>query len=161
MLQTLKNLLSNVATNSVEELPLQHGDERIATAALMYHLIAIDGQVDQSEKEALREVLQKNFEIDETELNELIDLAKQRDEEAIDLYEFTSVLKRKLDYEERLNVMDMLWKMVFADGVLHEFEDNIVWRVSELLGVSKRDRIAIRNRVAKDSPTNSAGEPDS
>ena len=154
MLQSLRNFLSNVNSNSVEELPLQQGDERIATAALMYHLIAIDGHVDQSEKEALREVLKKNFDIEEAELTELIDQAKQRDEEAIDLYEFTSVLKRKLDYEERLNVMDMLWKMVYADGVLHEFEDNIVWRVSELLGVSKRDRIAIRNRVAKGSTIN-------
>lgn len=154
MLQSLRSFLSNVNSNSVEELPLQQGDERIATAALMYHLIAIDGHVDQSEKEALREVLKKNFDIEEAELTELIDQAKQRDEEAIDLYEFTSVLKRKLDYEERLNVMDMLWKMVYADGVLHEFEDNIVWRVSELLGVSKRDRIAIRNRVAKGSTIN-------
>ncbi len=154
MLQSLRNFLSNVNSNSVEELPLQQGDERIATAALMYHLIAIDGHVDQSEKEALREVLKKNFDIEEAELTELIDQAKQRDEEAIDLYEFTSVLKRKLDYEERLNVMDMLWKMVYADGILHEFEDNIVWRVSELLGVSKRDRIAIRNRVAKGSTIN-------
>ena len=153
MLQSIKKYLTRVTTNQDEELPFNQGDERLATAALMYHLIAVDGHVDQSEKDALRTVLKKNFEIEEDDLNELIDQAKKRDEEAVDLYEFTSVLKRKLDYNERLNLMDMLWKMVFADGVLHEFEDNIIWRVSELLGVSKRDRITIRNRVAKNNTT--------
>ncbi len=41
----------------------------------------------------------------------------------------------------------MMWEIVFADGEVHEFEDNVVWRVAELLGVSSRDRIRLRKRI--------------
>ena len=69
--------------------------------------------------------------------------------EAIDLYQFTSVLKRALDDAERVTMIESLWEMVFADGVVHEMEDNVVWRVAELLGVDTRDRMLLKQRVWK------------
>ena len=57
--------------------------------------------------------------------------------EAVDLYRFTSVLKRQMSEDERIRVIENLWEIVFADGASHEFEENLVWRVAELLGVSR------------------------
>ncbi|WP_428688058.1 TerB family tellurite resistance protein, partial [Roseibium sp.] len=74
------------------------------------------------------------------------------DEEAVDLYGFTSVLKRTTDEAERLAIVEMMWEIVYADGHVHEFEDNTIWRVAELLGVSTRDRMSLRHKVAQTAP---------
>jgi uncharacterized tellurite resistance protein B-like protein len=55
---------------------------------------------------------------------------------------------RTLDEAGRLRVVEMLWEMVYADGTVTEFEQNVMWRVADLLAVSSRDRIALRERVA-------------
>ncbi len=74
------------------------------------------------------------------------------DKEAIDLYAFTSVLKRHLDAEARKAFIGMMWEIVYADGELHELEDNTVWRVAELIGVESRDRIEARRKAAAHMP---------
>jgi len=56
-------------------------------------------------------------------------------------------LKSQLTSDERILLVEDLWEMVFADGELHEFEDNIVWRVAELIAVSTQDRMAMKQRV--------------
>jgi uncharacterized tellurite resistance protein B-like protein len=81
-------------------------------------------------------------------LEDVIAEATRRDDEAVDLYGFTSTLKLKLTEEERVEVIELLWRAVFADGVVNELEDNMVWRTAELLGVSTRERMTLRKRVA-------------
>jgi uncharacterized tellurite resistance protein B-like protein len=100
----------------------------------------------------LRQILQARYELSDEETSELIAAAQQRDEEAVDLYGFTSVLKRTTNEEERLAIIEMMWEIVYADGHVHEFEDNTIWRVAELLGVSSRDRMILRHKVAKNAP---------
>jgi uncharacterized tellurite resistance protein B-like protein len=73
--------------------------------------------------------------------------AEVREQEAVDLYRFTSVLCAGLDQDGRQRIIEMLWEVAMADGVLHEFESNLVWRAAELLGVSTRDRVRLRKLV--------------
>jgi len=68
-------------------------------------------------------------------------------QEPVDLYSFTSVLCRELDQEGRQRIVEMLWEIVLADGVLHEYEADLVSRGAELLGVSTRDRVRLRKIV--------------
>ena len=76
--------------------------------------------------------------------------AEAADREAVDLYGFTSVLKRQLDEKDRERIVEMMWELVFADGKVHEFEDNLVWRAAELLGVSSQARIRLKQAVRPD-----------
>jgi uncharacterized tellurite resistance protein B-like protein len=76
-----------------------------------------------------------------------VEEARLADSEAVDLYTFTRTLKRELDPAARLSLVRELWQMVYADGQIHEFEDNIVWRVAELLDVEARDRMALKQSV--------------
>jgi uncharacterized tellurite resistance protein B-like protein len=55
---------------------------------------------------------------------------------------------RTVNEEGRLRIIEMMWELVFADGHVTEFEDNIVWRAADLLGISSRDRINLKHRVA-------------
>ena len=71
----------------------------------------------------------------------------RRNRSRIDLYHFTSLLGRSLDEEGRRRVVEMMWEIVFADGRVTEFEDNLIWRAADLLGVSTRERVELRQRV--------------
>ena len=78
----------------------------------------------------------------------LIASATQVEGEAVDLYHFTSLIMRSLDEEGRKRIVEMMWELVYADGHVTEFEDNVVWRASDLLGVSQRDRIDLKHLIA-------------
>ena len=69
---------------------------------------------------------------------------EEADKEAVDLYGFTSVLKRQADDADREKIVAMMWRLVYSDGALHEFEDNVIWRVAELLGVDPKARIRLK-----------------
>ena len=79
---------------------------------------------------------------------ELVEQATAADREAIDLYRFTHVLSGTLDATARLRLIEMMWQVAYADGTASEFENNLIWRVADLLGVSSHERIALRQRVA-------------
>ncbi len=148
MLSALKQFLKQVTYGDEGKKTFAEDDHRLAAAALLFHVISVDGIVDDVERDKLEEVLKRTYELSDEETAELIAAAQDRDNEAVDLYGFTSVLKRNLDADERLKIVELMWEMVYADGVVHEFEDNTIWRVAELLGVSSRDRLSLRRKVS-------------
>ena len=128
---------------------LREEELRLAAAALLVRASAIDGQVDAVERRKLKVLLQERFDLDDEEVRPLLDEAAAREHDSVDLYRFTSVLCRELDQDGRKRIVAMLWEVVMADGVIHEFESNLVWRTAELLGVSTRDRVTLRQQVAE------------
>ena len=148
MLNALRDMFRMVSAK--EEKPhFDPDDTRLSLAALLIHCMVIDGAISDKERETLRSVLTRSFGLDGADLDLLIAEAMAAEQEAIDLYRFTSVLKRQLSVDQRVRVVENLWEMVFADGDSHEFEENLVWRVAELLSVSREDRIAKRRTVAE------------
>lgn len=147
MLDRLKALFADTAPAS-DEAVFAPDDARVAVAALLVHMIRIDGVVTDDETAAIRTALDTQFGLSGEDLDEVMVEAQRRDDEAVDLYGFTSTLKAKLTEAERVEVIELLWRAVFADGVVNELEDNMVWRTAELLGVSSRDRMILRKRVA-------------
>jgi uncharacterized tellurite resistance protein B-like protein len=123
---------------------------QLSQAALMFHVIAADGLVTDTERSRLREILRGKFGLDDKSSGELIEKARAADNEAVDLYAFTRTLKRDLDEQAKAEIIEDLWEMVYADGSLNELEDNIVWRVAELLGVESRTRMELK-RAVRDS----------
>lgn len=122
-------------------------DPRVAAAALMIHVMDADGERKAGEKERLLKALSEGYDVEGAELQKVFAAGEKADREAIDLYAFTSVLKRHLDEGERAYFIELMWDVVYADGELHELEENVVWRVAELVGVDGRERIAARNRA--------------
>lgn len=148
MFNAIKKFLTEL-DNSDEPEKVIHSKKQIAEAALMYHVIAVDGVIRDEERRRMTEVLANNFDLDDDETKALAGEARDAENEAIDLYQFTSILNRSLSADERAAIIEDLWEMVFADGVVHELEDNVVWRVAELLHVDSRDRLEIKQRVWK------------
>jgi len=121
-------------------------DANLAVAALLVHLAAVDGVVTKPEQETIAGVLQDHFDLNEHQVEQLVEEATRRDKEAVDFYQFTSELS-KLEEQDRINIIRLMWQVVFADDQNHELEDNMVWRVAELIGVSSRQRTILRNQI--------------
>ena len=130
--------------------PSQFADDdyRLAAAALLVHAAAIDGDVLPSEGDKLRDVLKKNFTLDDAATAELIEKATAVERESVDLYHFTHQLNRSLNEAGRARIIEMMWEIVYADGKRDELEDNLVWRAADLLGVSPRERIELRRHIS-------------
>ncbi len=123
-------------------------DAKLAVAALLIHLANIDGEIRPEEMAAVAAALKDHFKLDETQIGELLENARKKDVEAVDFYQFTSVITR-LEMEQRVQIIAMMWAVVYADDENHELEDNMVWRVAELIGVSARERTILRARMKK------------
>lgn len=123
-------------------------DPKLAVAALLVHLAAVDGQMKDEERNAIKGALQDQYDLDEASVEKLVREAALRDAEAVDFYRFTQGITQ-LPMDDRIEIVRMMWMVVFSDKKNHELEDNMVWRIAELIGVSSRDRTILRNQIGK------------
>jgi len=146
LFSVLKSLVSGSDTNVDPEI-FKADDVRLAEAALLFHVIQSDGKILDVEREKMKLVLNEDFDLTSKEVEELISAAEFADGEAIDLFRFTSLLKANIDMDRRVQIVENLWEMVYADGVVHELEDNVVWRIAELLNIQTPERMEMKRRV--------------
>jgi uncharacterized tellurite resistance protein B-like protein len=149
MLDKLRQFIADVVSPSGNtDRTFADGDYRLAATALLIHVISLDGEPSDAEKRKLHSLLEYRFNLDPGTADKLIADATLVEGEAVDLYHFTSVIMREVNEEGRLRIVEMMWELVYADGYVSEFEDNIVWRAADLLGISSRERIELKHRVA-------------
>lgn len=144
MLKRLKALLSGANDDA-----LSHGfeDKQIAAAALLVEAALSDTGIDDDERTAIKTALKRHFDLSDTETDALIALGTDHQSNAIELHRFTRTIKDAFDHEERIILIEMLWEVVLADGVLHHYEDQLLRRIAGLLYVSDRERGEARQRV--------------
>ncbi len=153
MFDALKNFLTEIGgTAAPAERAFGEDDYRLAAAALLIHVANADGHVDQAERVRLQAIVESRFGLDPGTARRLIAAAEESEREAVDLFHFTATLKRALDEGGRNQVIELMWDMAYADGEAHELEENIVWRVAELLGVPGRERMQLKHRAEEAGP---------
>jgi uncharacterized tellurite resistance protein B-like protein len=143
----LKDLVEGVDSGASRAANFREEELRVSSGALLVTAGTIDGRFGADERRKVKALLKKRFDLDAKEAERLFEAAEASERNAVDLYRFTSVLCRELDQEGRKRIVEMLWEVVLADGVVDEFESNLVWRVAELIGVSTRDRVTLRKMV--------------
>jgi uncharacterized tellurite resistance protein B-like protein len=149
MLDGLRQFIADVVSpHAHEDRDLDDNGYRLAATALLIHVISLDGEPTSAEKHKLHSLIESSFGLDRGTADRLIASAMLVEGEAVDLYHFTSVIMRQLDEAGRLRLVEMMWELVYADGQVTEFEDNVVWRAADLLGISARDRIDLKHKVA-------------
>ncbi|NVO16575.1 MAG: TerB family tellurite resistance protein [Rhodoplanes sp.] len=149
MFNDIKVFLAELTSGGKHPARFEANDYRLAAAALMVHVATLDANLSDVEREKLHTLLKTRFALDDATTDELIDAAVAADNDAVDFYQFTSLLMRSLDEDGRRKVVAMMWEMVFADGDVTEFEDNVMWRVADLLAVPNRERIELKREVAE------------
>jgi uncharacterized tellurite resistance protein B-like protein len=146
--EVIKSFVADLANNDGQPGDLGDDEFRVAYAALLVHAAAIDGSVSESERDRLKSLLMRRFELDQGATADLIARAAAADERAVDLYHFTRLLNERLDEPGRLRMIETMWTVAYADGAPSDYENNLIWRVADLLGVSQAERVALRQRAA-------------
>jgi uncharacterized tellurite resistance protein B-like protein len=148
MLDGLRQFIADVISPGGEPRDFDDTGYLLAATALLIHVISIDGEPSEVEKRKLHSLIESRFRLDPGTADKLIASATLVEGEAVDLYHFTSVIMRSVNEAGRLRIVEMMWELVYADGQVSEFEDNVVWRASDLLAISSRDRLNLKHRVA-------------
>ena len=158
MINRIKKLFSVV---DADRVPAQASVEAhaLAAAVLMVEAARLDGDFDTSERQSIRSLVTKHFGLDEEETDTLIDEAESVHDDANHLVRFTRTIKDSYPPEERIAIIEMLWEVVYADGVLHDYEANLLRRIGGLIYVSDRDRGAARKRVTERLGIDKTGAP--
>ena len=149
MFDALKHFVARV-TGGDHDRPFDEEDYRLAAVALLIHVANVDGAIDLAERRRLKTIIEERFGLDERQTAQLTAAAEQSDRKAIDFYQFTSILKHALDEDGCRKVVEMLWEIAFADGAIHELEENTIWRIAELLDVPSRERVFLRQKAASE-----------
>ena len=146
MIAALKNLVAGLA--GPKDTPSLNGDElRLATAALLVEAAVMDGAFDENERDVIVRILQDRFALAENEVHNLVADAEKTVDDSSQLYTFTRVIKDRVAHEERSEIVGMLWEVAYADGELHDYEANLVRRVSGLINVSDKDSGVARKQA--------------
>ena len=148
MFRSLKTFFSTLVEH--ERLSPAVSKLQLATAALLTRVATVHIEMSQARRAKLHAVLRSHFDLDDPATAMLLEESAAVDRTAVDLYRFTRQLNQFLNDESRRRLVRMMWEVVYADGKVNEIEDNIIWRVADLLGVTTRQRVELRQQIAPD-----------
>ena len=136
------NFFKKIFQNEESEEPtIDDKTSTKACVALLLETSMADEILDESELIALKNTLQKDFQINEDEIDELIDLAKENVEDSTSLYEFTRDINDNFDAEQRFKLIESMWKIAYADGNIDKYEEHIIRKIANLIYVAHSDFI--------------------
>ena len=124
--------------------------EKIAVVALLISTAKYDGNFDESERLEIHNLIKNYFLLSSESTDDLFKAAEKIENEANDLQQFTRSLNKLLNEEEKLKIIEMIWKIVMADGIIDNYEENLVRRLSGLLYLQDKDIGNIKNKLTND-----------
>ena len=120
--------------------------KNVLIIALLIHAAKIDENYTENEKEIIKKVIMDLNKINADQANELLKLAEKKEEESNQIVEFTKEIK-KYSMEFKLNIVEIIWKIVYSDGTSDDYESNLIRRICGLLYISDKDNGIIKAKV--------------
>ena len=150
MIKKIKDLITKISyKEEIEETSNIVQLDR-ACAALLVEIAFADKDFDEREKESLKQSLLKSYAIDIETINEIINDAEKTVEESTSLYEYTRTVNDEFEYPQKLNLLENLWKVAYADETLDKYEEHLLRKISDLIHISHSDYINVKLRVRGD-----------
>lgn len=145
MIDRIKHML--FAGGQKGEVQREEAELELAAAALLVETAVMDGECDDAERATIQRLLQSHFELSAEQAQELLSDAEDTISQSNELYTLTRTIKDHMDIEKRVEILEMLWEVAYADGEVHHYESNLVRRLAGLLYVPDRDSGEARKRV--------------
>ncbi len=148
MLDKIKALF-NAQLEAGEAIAGQHEADQLqlAAEALLVEAAQMDERFGEAERRKIIELVKRRFDLGEEESEELLAAASDKVDQSIQIFGFTRVIDDGFTEDERIELMEMLWEVVYLDGFLHDFEANLMRRLAGLLHVTDRDSGDARKRA--------------
>ena len=143
MIDRLKELFLAPAAPS----PQRPTSLAVAAAALLVEVAAVDDSFEAAERERIFELIARRFALSEEAARDVVEEAARVVGESVQILRFTRTVKDRFSYEERVELIEMLWEVVYADDLSDAFENQLMRRIGGLIYVSDRDRGEARQRV--------------
>lgn len=148
MIDAIKRFFDTQLASAAQETPESRVCRlQLASAALMFELLKTDRHIDERETEMMRQVLQQTFSLQDTCVAEIITLAEEEANQAVSLYEFTSLVNEAYAYEDKVLLVENLWRLALADQHLDKYEEQMIRKTADLLYVSHSDFIRTKLKV--------------
>ena len=119
---------------------------KISISALLIQTAAYDGVFDDIEKDKIKSLLKKYFDLSNERLEELFSLTLKINDDSNDIQQFTRKLNENLDYDEKLEIIEMMWKIIIVDGHIDDYENSLIRKISGLLYIQDSDVGKIKNK---------------
>jgi len=120
---------------------------QIATVALFLEMMNMDDKVEPEEQEIILSLIHQNFSLTTEQTTSLLELAEQQRKQATDYFQFTSLINKAYSLEQKVRLIESLWKIAFIDGNLDMDEEYLVRKIADLLHVPHTAFIMAKNRV--------------
>jgi uncharacterized tellurite resistance protein B-like protein len=150
----MKNLIDQLFerfTKIEEDQLITSSDLHLATAALLVEVAVSDSSFDDSERIQLKTLLHSQCQISMADIDTLISDAETATRAASSLFEFTHIINKHCDYQQKLSLVNNLWRIAYTDGKLDKYEEHIIRKIADLIHVSHGDFILEKIAVREDS----------
>ena len=150
MLNVMKKFFQqDAAPEDKVEIKEEDRAERIqvATCALLLEVANSDDEFSDIERDNIIQILEKDFELSDEYAKELLELSDKEREESIDLWQFTNLINEHYSIEEKIKIIEMVWKVIYADGKLDKHEDHLAHKLSNLLKLTHKQLIDAKLKV--------------
>lgn len=137
-------------TTHDEQQPSKEERVRLATAAILVECARADEKFSHSEKEHVIETLRQRFQLPQEEAEELLRESKQSLRESSDLWTFTNALNEALSPDEKTEILEEAWRIIFLDGALHAHEDYLIHKLARLLNLTHPELIEAKMKVLEE-----------
>jgi len=135
MFSNLKTALKKI-TSKTEEEEEYKGEDIQAVIILLIEACQIDGKTGQEEVQYIKKLLINKFNFSETDADENINTALNDNDKRIEIFSQIKIILNEMDHQERIEVIQMMWGVILADGIIDDFEANLMRRMNGLLYIS-------------------------
>jgi uncharacterized tellurite resistance protein B-like protein len=122
---------------------------RLAIGALLLEMTRMDGEIRPEQCEELEEAVRGHFGLNASEVSELLELAEAERAESTDYFQFTSLINGAYTPERKIELIELLWRIAYANKSLHKYEEYLVRKVADLLHVPHGDFIAAKHKAGR------------
>ena len=141
-LKALLGIEKKIETDKDSEFEQNH----LAVTSLFVEVAMVDNNFDMEEHLKISKIIQSIFSLPKEKAEELLNRAEKEVENSTQLFPITTRIKKTFSYEERVEFVESLWQIVYADGKMDAYEDQLMRRIGDLISVSDRDRTLARKR---------------
>jgi uncharacterized tellurite resistance protein B-like protein len=142
-----ERLLKHLMVESTEGIQEKFDRTHVATCVILLEIAKSDDEFSSVEQETTKALLKHEFAIPEEDLDDLMNVAAEKREDSVDLWEFTHLINQHFSDEEKIKIIESAWRIIYADAKLDKYEDHLVHVLAKLLRLDHSDLIDAKLRV--------------
>lgn len=152
MIDIFKRLFGSAATDNQGTDKSTDHDIKVATCALLVEMARIDESFTEEETDTILHILKNTYGVSADHAAALIEEAEKELVESVDLWQFSRLINENYSREEKIGIIEILWRVVFVDGKMDKYEDYLMHKMVKLLRLSHKELIDAKLKILHGNP---------